>query len=274
MAALVTCALLGPRSGRFVEGQAVDLPQQSVIFQTLGTLILWFGWYGFNGVSTLYIANYAGVAAHTMVTTTIAAGTCCLATATLGKIVEGHVTPSNANNGVLAGLVSITAGCSTVAPEGAFLIGLIGAPIFYFSNKMLLKLKVDDVVSAVPVHGFCGIWGVIAAGLFATEEYYSAAYYSARAADCAGLFYGGGAMLGANIMLVLFVIVWTGVCTLVIVLPLKMFGMLRVSADVEEIGMDDSKHGGAVDTLSRTVFFKSMKKDLGGGVVAAARISF
>ena len=247
IAALVTCYLLGPRIGRFDKGKVKTIPQQSIIYQTLGTLILWLGWYGFNGVSTIYINNFGGVAAHTMVTTTIAAATGCLTTTGIGYLHDGVISPNNANNGVLAGLVSITAGCSTCSPEGAFVIALFGSPIYYYSNKLLLKMQIDDVVGSVPIHGFCGIWGVIAASLFATPHYYSHAYYSDRAEKCAGLFYGGkGNLFLANMQFILFLIAWVGLTTTLIVYPLKHFGLLRVTKEEEIIGMDDSKHNNKI----------------------------
>ena len=250
ISALVSAYLLGPRIGRFVEGKPKTIPQQSIVYQTLGTLILWYGWYGFNGVSTLFINGYSGVAAHTMVTTTLAAATGCLATTGLGYLNEKIISPVYSNNGVLAGLVSITAGCSTVSPGSAFVIGLISAPVYYYSNKLLLKCKIDDVVGAVPVHGFCGIWGVIASGLFATPNYYGQAYYGSRQDKCAGLIYGGGDMLIANLMFILFLFCWVGGWTTIIVYPLKKLNLLRVSEDVEVEGMDNSKHGGEEETDS------------------------
>jgi Amt family ammonium transporter len=98
VAALVGCIAVGPRAGRFENGAVHEIKGQSIIFQTLGTLILWMGWYGFNGASTLYITAYGGVAAHTMVTTTISAATGCLATTLLGYCLTGVVDPADANN--------------------------------------------------------------------------------------------------------------------------------------------------------------------------------
>jgi len=248
--ALIGAKILGPREGRFINGQPQDLQQQSFIFQTLGTLILWFGWYGFNAVSTLYIANYAAVAARAMVTTTIAAAAGCISSVLNAKIKDPKVIdPGAANNGILAGLVAITASCSVVDPEGALIIGLIGGAIYFWSSQLLLKLNIDDVVDAAPVHMFCGIWGVIAAGLFATKDAYAAAYYSARADTCAGLFYGGsGAMLGAGFVFILALLAWVGGWGVLIFMVAKMGGFLRVSKEVEAAGMDDSKHGGKETT--------------------------
>ncbi|GMI28298.1 hypothetical protein TeGR_g12923 [Tetraparma gracilis] len=253
---------IGPRIGRFDEG--IKLPQQSVIFQTLGTLILWMGWYGFNGASTLMLAgfsssadaplggtpfDFSSVASHTMVTTTLSAAACCLTTtfASMMMSPDKVIDIGAANNGILAGLVSITAGCSTVEPIGAFFIGVIGAGFYLAGVAFLEKLKIDDVVGAVPVHGFCGIWGVVATGLFASEKQYANAYYSSRAAKCAGVFYGGdGNMLAANLVFILAVIGWTSVMSIALFLGCRATIGIRVSREVEELGMDDSKHGGKV----------------------------
>ena len=244
IAALVAAIFVGPRKGAF-DGDGIK--GQSAITRNLGVFILWFGWYGFNGVSTLYIANYGLVAAKTMVTTTIAAGAGCLTTVMLGKYFEGGIiSMDHAGNGVLAGLVSITANCSVVEPYGAFIIGFFGGIIYYLSSKLLKMLKIDDVVDAAPVHGFCGMWGVIASGFFATDYNYANAYYSARAADCAGVFYGGdGSTLGVAVIFVLFLLAWVGGIMTFVFAGLKFFGLARVSEEVEEMGLDEHHHGGA-----------------------------
>uniref|UniRef100_A0A7S2QUY7 Ammonium transporter n=1 Tax=Triparma pacifica TaxID=91992 RepID=A0A7S2QUY7_9STRA len=251
VAALVGAKVVGPRIGRFDEG--IKLPQQSVVFQTLGTLILWMGWYGFNGASTLAIGtstgDLSGAAAHTMVTTTLSAASCCLTTVAITALMSKDkvIDIGAANNGILAGLVSITAGCSSVECYAAILIGIIGAFWYVAGCAFLEKLKIDDVVGAVPVHGFCGIWGVLAPGLFASELQYSAAYYSARAAKCAGIFEGGdGSMLAANVVFIIAVILWVGITSTLLFLGCKMTIGVRVFLEVEENGMDDSKHGGKV----------------------------
>lgn len=262
VAALVGAKIIGPRIGRFDEG--IKLPQQSVVFQTLGTLILWMGWYGFNGCSTLMLAgfsedattqlggipfDFSSVASHAMVTTTLSAASCCITTIllTYALSAEKIIDIGAANNGILAGLVSITAGCSTVEPIGAFFIGIIGAFFYVGGSAFLEKLRIDDVVGAVPVHGFCGIWGTLAPGFFASSAQYANAYYSARADKCAGVFYGGdGSSLGANTVFVLAVIAWAGTLSTLLFLFCKATIGVRVSREVEEQGMDDSKHGGKV----------------------------
>merc|ERR1712159_68821 len=109
---------------------------------------------------------------------------------------------------------------------------------------MLVSLGIDDVVDASPVHGFCGAYGVIMVGLLATESNYAAAYYSDRADDCAGIFYGGnGKMLAANIVFVIAIFLWVTLTSLLVFGPLKLLGLLRVHPSVEELGMDSSEHG-------------------------------
>lgn len=248
IAALVSCYFLGPRIGRYVEGEICEIPQQSIIFQTLGTLILWFGWYGFNSVSTLSIHGLSGVAAHTMCTTTIAAATGSLVTTAIGYAHEGIISHTNTNNGVLVGLVSITAGCSTSSPGGALVISAIGAPVYYYSNRLLIKYKIDDVVGSFPIHGCCGLWGILSTAFFTDPEYYAAAYYSDRADACSGIFYGGNAnLLGTSVIFILFLVTWVGVMTGIIVYPLKRMNMLRVTEVIEETGMDFSKHGTRIE---------------------------
>ena len=249
IASLVASLFVGARKGRFGPN-AVRLEQQSAIFQSLGVLILWVGWYGFNGVSTLAIVGYGGLAAHVMMATTISAATACLSTTILGYCHTHIIDPSNANNGILAGLVSITAGCATCNLWGAFFTGLIGGPIYYLSSGALVALEIDDVVDAFPVHGCCGCWGVLAAGIFSTEFYYGIAYYSDddRKSDCAGVVYGGdGGSLGAAILFILTNIAWTGSTMTILLSILQVTIGVRVSSEVEEIGMDESKHGGHVD---------------------------
>jgi len=246
IAAVIAAKTIGPRIGRFApDGTPCDLPQQSAVLQSLGTLILWLGWFGFNGVSTLYIIGYSGVAGKVCCNTTLAGAACSIGVVTFGKLREHLYDPGLAQNGLLAGLVAITAGCSVVEPEGAIIIGILASPIYYFGSKLLIKLQIDDVVDATPVHCFNGAWGIIAAGLFATETNYSNAYYSARAADCQGLFYGGnGSSLGAALAFFAVDVAWTGLLAVILFVGIKKTIGLRVGAEMEMAGMDISKHGG------------------------------
>jgi Amt family ammonium transporter len=247
-AALIGAIIIGPRKGRYdpETGAAVELPQQSAAFQALGTLILWFGWYGFNAVSTLALTGgLANVASKTAVTTTIAAAAGCMGSLLIGRILDGHISPSAANNGVLGGLVGITAGCSVVEPEGAALIGLIAALVYQVSSRLLVVCGIDDVVDASPVHLFCGAWGVIAAGLFATTDNYKAAYYDYGEETPCGLLYGcGSTQLQANAIFVAAVFGWVAICSVVLFGGLRAAGLLRVSEEEELSGLDISHHGG------------------------------
>ncbi|CAM9194013.1 unnamed protein product, partial [Ascophyllum nodosum] len=243
IAALCAAIVVGPRIGRF-DGSKNNLHQQSAVLQSLGTLILWLGWYGFNGVSTLAVSGLAGVAAKTMVTTTISAAFGAVTSVILAKFNNHIWSPGAANNGLLAGLVGITAGCSTCEPEGAMVIGVVSGFVYTYVSKALVMFKIDDVVDAVPVHFACGAWGVFSASLFATKDNYSAAYYD-RADNCAGAFYGGsGAAVGANVVFILAVIGWVGVTSAILFLGLKFTVGIRVPEADELRGMDDSKHGG------------------------------
>eukprot|EP00904_Undaria_pinnatifida_P000757 jgi/Undpi1/10682/HiC_scaffold_29.g13130.m1 len=230
VAAFTGAYLLGPRTGRFIDGVPVELPQLSFVYQTLGTLCLWMGWYGFNGVR---------------VNTTIAGGVSCITSVVVAYFRLGYVDITAANNGVLGGLVAITAGCAVVMPEGALVVGFVAGFVYNASSALLLKLQIDDVVDASPVHMFCGAWGVLAAGLLAEKDNYGEAYYSERQGDCCGAFYGcGGKQFAANLVFVLAVLGWSGICSTLMFLFAKYTVGLRVTKEVESMGMDDSKHGG------------------------------
>mmetsp|Transcript_33689 Transcript_33689/g.107653 ORF Transcript_33689/g.107653 Transcript_33689/m.107653 type:complete len:594 (+) Transcript_33689:100-1881(+) len=248
VAALVAVTFIGPRTGRFGRS-ARHLQQQSYTFQTLGTLLLWTGWYGFNGVSTLALGDYGGVAAHSLMTTTVAAATSCLASTGLGIYLDSQIDATYANNGILAGLVAITAGCATSNIFGAFFTGLVAAFVYVGASRTLENYNIDDVVDAFPVHGCCGAWGVIAAALFATPFYYTRAYSAYvtgdRADDCAGLFYGGdGGSLSAAVVFVLANLAWTGGNMVLLFSILKVTLGIRTAEEADELGLDDSKHGG------------------------------
>lgn len=197
------------RSNRF--------PSQSSTFQTFGTLILWFGWYGFNCGSTLAVSNGgATVAAKVAVTTTLAAAGGALGASATNYIKEDMQDLGTMSNGLLAGLVSITAGCSVVEPWAALLIGVIGGVIYYYSVLILERLRVDDVVLAAPVHLSCGMWALFAAAIFASPLSYAASYQGAGKLSC-GLLYAGaygcdsaGAQLAAQLVYMVAILAWVG----------------------------------------------------------------
>ena len=240
-----------PHPGKpFVELPSDYAPEYGPIFCTLGTLILWMGWYGFNGVSTLYIVNYGLVAAKTMVTTTIGAGSGGVGCLFVGSLMDGKTDGEytlklgNVQNGLLGGLVAVTASCSVIEPYAAFVIGFLSCFVYLGAVKALDAMRIDDVVLAIPVHLCCGCFGVVMAGLFATKENYANAYYSDRADDCAGIFYGGsGASLAAGIVFILSIIAWVGAWSCLVFGGLSKMNLLRVAEHVEEEGMDKVSHG-------------------------------
>jgi len=234
--ALVGSICVGPRKGRFESEDEEEFASENVPFIVLGTFALWFGWYGFNPGSTLSMhdqgaAHTAGlVAVNTTLSPCIAGLVVFLLRATVLPPVKLDV--GSFCNGILAGLVSITAGCAFVKPWEAVLIGFIGAFVYVGASVLLQKLKIDDVVDAFPVHGACGIWGVLAAGLFGNEE-------DGQGGN--GLFHGGD-QFRVQIMGVLMIVLWVGCLSLVILAPLRKVGMLRLSDAFQDDGADVREH--------------------------------
>ena len=146
-------------------------------------------------------------------------------------------------NGVLAGLVSITSACAVVEPWAAVVIGLIGAFVYTGGSLLLVKLEIDDAVNAAPVHYFAGAWGLLAPALFARPYNMRAAYGNA---DRAGLFYTwDGSMLACQVVALLVVTAWVAATMTPFFYVMKVLGIFRVPQAVEELGLDDSKHGGS-----------------------------
>ena len=256
--ALVAAFVLGPRLGRFTDENGVALENpvafapHSVSLQILGTFILWFGWYGFNPGSTLGIVGAGNVAALCAVTTTLSAASGCISAmftdTLLGIRSEGEAEYdlTMAMNGALGGLVGITANCSVVEPWAAVIIGLISGLIYVFSSKLLVKLKIDDAVDAIPVHFFNGMWGCIATGIFASPRHVAAAY---GGLDAGGFLYGkGGSLLLCELFGILWIIGWTVGLMFPFFTVLNLIGWFRVDPLEEKVGLDIVHHkGGAYD---------------------------
>lgn len=258
--ALVAAIILGPRRGRFYDNdgnvlpEPVSFPPHSVALQVLGTFILWFGWYGFNPGSTLGISgtDYDDVSALCAVTTTIAAATGCVSALFTDSIYgfiktgEAEYDITYAMNGCLSGLVGITAGCSVVTPWAAFVIGLIAGWIYCLSSALLVKLRIDDAVDAIPVHFFNGMWGCIATGLFAEKSRMALAGY-AGAEKYPGWFYSNGEarLLACEIIGILWIIGWVLIIMTPFFFILKITGLFRVDPLEEDVGLDISHHRGA-----------------------------
>ena len=169
-AALAGALVIGPRRGKFrSDGTVLATPPSNVPVVTLGVFILWFGWFGFNGGSQLALAGASDVVAmsHVLVNTNLAAAAGVMAALAVSRPILGRVDLLAALNGAIAGLVAITAGPNLASPYWAILIGAVGAIICTAGLKLLERLRVDDVVGAVPAHLFAGAWGTLAASIAA-----------------------------------------------------------------------------------------------------------
>lgn len=243
-AGLVGAIIVGPRYGRFnSEGKPVPIPGHSATLATLGTFLLWFGWYGFNPGSALAISGSAAeVVERAAVTTTIAAASGGLTTLVIKKVFDHIFDLISVLNGILAGLVSITACCAFVDPWAAVICGAVGAVIYVGAASLLLKLKIDDPLEAFPIHGAAGFWGCLCCGIFNRKAFQEVAGFDA---DRAGLIEGGGLLLANNLVGCLIIIVWVVVLLGAFFFALRLGGILRISQDEELLGNDISKHGGA-----------------------------
>lgn len=170
--------MLGPRTGRFrPNGTLSRMAQQSPALQTLGALILWVGWYGFNGGSVGSVAGgRTALVASAVVNTTIAAAAGVLCTGLWLKIISKKFDSGHLNNGILSGLVAISATGPLVEPEGAFIVGVVASGFYMLGVEGLKRFRIDDVVQASAVHFMCGVWGLISAALLTTKERYRDVY--------------------------------------------------------------------------------------------------
>ncbi|MDR1865894.1 MAG: ammonium transporter [Bacteroidales bacterium] len=231
--ALVGAAVLGPRIGKYgKDGKSKAIPGHNLTIAALGVFILWFGWFGFNPGSQLAAAGEGDRVAisHVFLTTNLAAaagGFFSLLTAWL-KYKKPSL--SLTLNGVLAGLVGITAGCDAVSPWGAIIVGGICGIVMVFSVEIIDRvLKIDDPVGASSVHGTCGFFGTVLTGLFATDG---------------GLFYGGGTgLFMAQLTGAVIIGIWALVAGYIVFKAIDLVLGLRVSRRVEEEGLDIYEHG-------------------------------
>jgi len=243
--ALAGAIVLGPRIGRKFkrDGGGPMLPHDLTI-AAAGGLLLWFGWYGFNPGSTLSAMDFIGigrVAANTTLAACAAGLTAMLYSyMSLKKWDVGFTV-----NGFLAGLVAITCPCYWVSPTGAIILGGVAGVIVVIGVEVLEWLRIDDPIGAVPVHGFCGIWGTLSLGLFATGEFGASGPFAPdNSTPLKGLFYGGGTtVLFAQIAGSLIVTLATFGVALAVMYAINAFKLLRVSADGEIEGLDIHEHG-------------------------------
>ena len=238
VAALVGAYLIGPRIGKYGEdGKPRAIPGHNVGYAVIGVFILWFGWFGFNAGSELAADEFVPFLA---MNTLIAAAAGVIGATAIIWLKTGVADVAMAGNGALAGLVSITAPVGTVTPVFALVIGLVGGVIVVFSVLAFDKVKIDDPVGAISVHGTCGIWGTLSIGLFAK---YDDAFLGR---EDAGLIYGGGLdQLIMQLVMVLIVIAWVGITSFILFGALKATLGLRVSEEEEVMGLDVAEHGSA-----------------------------
>ena len=245
IAGLMGAIAVGARLGKYgPNGEVRAIPGHNISIATIGMFILWFGWYGFNPGSTLGLSGGgASLAASVAVTTTLAAGAGGITAMLWSRFRTGRYDAGLTINGILAGLVAITAGTATVDPWASVVIGGIGALVMYYGVQMLDSVfRIDDPVGAVSVHAFAGIWGVIAVGLFSSEAGMTAAGYANP--QHYGLFLGGGGeQLLMQLIGIAAIVGWTGVTAGILFFAIKFTVGLRVSEEEEMRGLDLIEHG-------------------------------
>lgn len=231
--AFVGAIILGPRLGKYDKnGKSHAIPGHNLLVAALGVFILWFGWFGFNPGSQLAASGEVNRVAisHVFLTTNLAATAGGVGTMITSWIKYGKPSFSLTLNGVLAGLVAITAGCDLVSPAGAAIIGFLAGILLVFSIEFIdTKLHVDDPVGASSVHGVCGIFGTLMTGLLAIDS---------------GAFYGHGfGFFGAQCLGVLCIDAWAAVAGFILFYGINKIAGLRVDKRIEEEGLDIYEHG-------------------------------
>jgi len=243
--ALAGAIALGPRLGRKFkrDGGGPMMPHDLTIAAT-GGLLLWFGWYGFNPGSTLSAMDFEGIG-RVATNTTLAACAAGLTALAYTFIATRKWDVSFTVNGFLAGLVAITCPCYWVSPVGSIILGGVAGVLVVLGAELLEWLRIDDPIGAVPVHGFCGIWGTLSLGLFACGKYgATGALAPDNTIPLTGLLYGGGAtVLKAQVVGSLIVTVATFSVAMAVMYVIKAAGVLRVSAEGENYGLDLHEHG-------------------------------
>ncbi len=217
-AGLACVIILGPRLGKYVNGKVSTIPGHSVPLATVGVFLLWFGWFGFNGGSVLS-ADPAAVS-YVFVTTAIAASAGALAAMLTARVALKKLDASMALNGILAGLVGITAGADVISPLSAALVGGIAGAIVVGAILMFDAFKIDDPVGAISVHGVCGIWGTLAVAIFSPA-----------------------ATIGVQLLGILAIFGTTFLFSLGVFAAIKAIMGVRVSVEYEKRGLDLSEHG-------------------------------
>jgi len=268
-AALVGAKVLGSRLGRWENPAAFE--GHSTPLQLIGTFLLWFGWYGFNPGSTLAIVGYGAMMARCAVTTTLSAAMGGLTGLLVKRLLPAKLGGSglydigHTCNSLLGALVGITAGCATVHPWASILIGIIAAFVYHTASCLMKRLHIDDPLDAFAVHGACGMWGVLATGLFTAKEYSYAPPAGSKDfldncdgcdADTftvsnngydSGLFMSDtrGELFATHVIAIIIEVSWVVTLSTIMFVGLKYAGIFRVSEADEDMSLDNSKHGGS-----------------------------
>ena len=241
LAGLAGAILLGPRIGkRGADGKPNAIPGHNMAFTTLGVLILWFGWFGFNAGSTLGV-DFGGVGffAYVALNTNLAAAAGVLGAVVTSWLVIKKPDLSMMLNGAVGALVAITAACAFVAPWAAIVIGFVAGVIVVLGVLLVEKVGIDDPIGAIAAHGMSGVWGTLALGFLAVPE-----LAEKLATGQGGLFYGGGlGQLGTQALGLATVGAFTFTASFLILFLFKVTVGIRTEPEVEQLGLDVSEHG-------------------------------
>ncbi len=240
LAGLAGALLLGPRIGKYVDGKPQPIPGHNMAFTTLGVVILWFGWFGFNPGSTLSV-DFGGVGffAYVALNTNLAAAAGVFGAVVTSWIVIKKPDLSMMLNGAVAALVAITAACAFVAPWAAILIGFVAGAIVVLGSLFVERIGIDDPVGALAAHGMSGMWGTLALGFLTVPKL-------AENLDTGkgGLFYGGGFhQLGVQMLGLVAVGAFTFTASFLVLWLMKVTVGIRTEPEVESLGLDVSEHG-------------------------------
>jgi Amt family ammonium transporter len=241
LAGLAGALLLGPRIGKFgADGKPNAIPGHNMAYTTLGVLILWFGWFGFNPGSTLSV-DFGGIGffAYVALNTNIAAAAGVLGAVLASWIVVKKPDLSMMLNGAIAALVAITAACAFVAPWAALVIGFVAGIIVVLGALAVERVRIDDPVGAIAAHGMAGVWGTLALGFLTVPE-----LAETLGTGSPGLFYGGGLhQLGVQALGLVAVGAFTFGASFLILFAMKATVGIRAEPEVETAGLDVSEHG-------------------------------
>jgi Amt family ammonium transporter len=240
LAGLAGALLLGPRIGKFVDGKAQPIPGHNMAYTTLGVLILWFGWFGFNPGSTLGV-DFGGVGffAYVALNTNLAASAGVLGAVTTSWLVIKKPDLSMMLNGAIAALVAITAACAFVAPWAAIVIGFVAGVIVVAGSLLVERVGIDDPVGALAAHGMAGVWGTLSLG-FLTVPSLAERLETGQG----GLLYGGGVhQLGVQVLGLVAVGSFTFTASFLVLWLMKATVGIRAEPHVETMGLDVSEHG-------------------------------